>query len=278
MNDTSHARSVEPGAEAAIGARNRLLAMVAHEMRTPLMPIINGALILQRQGLKTDEVRETACLIERQGRVLGRLINDLMDISLAEHGGIQLARREVSMAEIVESCVQTVAPLVSDRGRRLRVTVSREPMLMHADAARLCQAVQNLIVNATKFSPPGGLISINAERSEGCAMLEVRDEGVGIEPERLESIFRLFETGETEASRRDGGLGIGLYLARRFVEAHSGTLVAASDGSGKGSVFTIRVPRAGCSPESEGLHRSGPVRRSVSTLTTASNSHDSACA
>jgi signal transduction histidine kinase len=250
--------------------RDRLLATVAHELRTPLMPIISGALILQRRGIDPELTRATARIIARQARLLGRLVDDLLDVSRVKLGAFELQSRRVSMAAIVESCVQTLTPYISDRGQRLQVTISRESMELDADAARLCQALQNLIVNSAKFSERGAVIRVHAARDQGDAVVVVDDEGVGINAAHLESIFTLYaQVGASSRHDRGGGLGIGLYLARRFVEAHGGTLIAASAGLGKGSSFTIRIPCPGVAPEAARVPQCDPSSRSVSALTTA---------
>ena len=272
MNTASPSILVEsPDSEVAVRERDgeRLLATVAHELRTPLMPIIGGALVLQRRGIDPELVQATARLIERQGRLLGRLVDDLLDTSRAKLGAVQLQRRRVSMSAIVDSIVQTMAPYIDDRGQSLQVTISPESMELYADAARLGQALQNLIVNSAKFSDRGTSIRVRAARDDGDAVVVVSDDGVGIDASHLESIFTLYAQVGGGSASREAGLGIGLYLARRFVEAHGGTLIAASPGVGGGSSFTIRVPCLGFAPEAAGFPQWGASSRSVSALTTA---------
>ncbi len=260
----------ESEAEVRERQRDRLLATVAHELRTPLMPIISGALVLQRRGIDPELAQATARVIERQARLLGRLVEDLLDISRAKLGGVELQRRRVSLSAIVESCAQTMAPYICDRGQRLQVTISPHLLELDADATRLCQALQNLIVNSAKFSERGSVIRVRAARDQRDAVVVVSDDGVGIDAAHLESIFTLYaQVGASSACYRGGGLGIGLYLARRFVEAHGGTLIATSAGVGAGSSFTIRIPCPGFAPDGEGVPQWGPSSRSVSTLTTA---------
>lgn len=263
--------SGKPGsdAEAHQHERDQVLATVAHELRTPLMPIINGALILQRRGIDPEVAQATARIIERQARLLGRLVDDLLDVSRAKLGAVKLQRRRVSMSAIVESCVQTMVPYISDRGQRLQVTISPDSMELDADATRLCQAVQNLILNSAKFSERGAVIRVRAEWDRGGAAVVVTDDGVGIDAAHLDSIFTLYTQVGAGSTSGGGGLGIGLYLARRFVEAHGGTLIATSAGVGKGSSFTIRIPCSASAPEGAGAPQWDPSSRSVSALTTA---------
>ena len=234
------------------------------------MPIISGALVLQRRGIDPELAQATARIIERQARLLGRLVDDLLDISRAKFGAFELQRRRVSMSAIVESCVQTLAPHIRDRGQCLQVTISPDSMELDADATRLCQALQNLIVNSAKFSDRGAVIRVRATRDQGDALVIVSDDGVGIDAAHLDSIFTLYpQVGAGSAHGRGGGLGIGLYLARSFVEAHGGTLIATSAGVGAGSSFTIRIPCSAFAPEGAGIPQWDPRSRSVSALTTA---------
>lgn len=256
-----------PDSEAEV--RDRLLATVVHELRTPLMPIVSGALVLQRRGIGPELVQATARIIERQARLLGRLVEDLLDISRAKLGVVELQRRRVSMSAVVESCVQTMAAHISDRGQRLQVAISPDSMELDADAARLCQSLQNLIVNSAKFSGRGAVIRVRAARDHGDVVVVVSDDGVGIDAVHLESIFTLYTQVGARSAHDRGGLGIGLYLARRFVEAHGGTLIATSAGVGAGSSLTIRIPCPGFAPDAEGVPQWGPSSRSVSALTTA---------
>jgi signal transduction histidine kinase len=191
-------------------SRDRLLTTVAHELRTPLMPIIHSAQMLQRRGLEPELVQATARIIERQARLLGRLVEDLLDVSHAKLGAVQLRRERVSMADIVESTVQTTAAHISDRGQRLQVAISADSMELHADPTRLCQALQNLLVNSAKFSGHGTVIRVRAACEDGDAVVVVSDEGVGIEASDLESIFTLYTQVGGRTASRDGGLGIGL--------------------------------------------------------------------
>ncbi len=272
MNSASPSFLVgNPDSEAGVRERerDRLLATVAHELRTPLMPIVSGALVLQRRGIDPELAQATARIIERQARLLGRLVDDLLDVSHAKLGTVELQRRRVSMSEIVESCTQTMAGCISDRGQRLQVTISPDSMELDADATRLCQALQNLIANSAKFSERGGMIRVSAARDRRDVVVVVDDDGVGIDPDHLESIFTLYtQIGVRAVHGHGAGLGIGLYLARRFVEAHGGTLVATSAGVGSGSSFTMRIPCPGFPLDAEGVQweRSS---RSVSALTTA---------
>lgn len=222
---------------------NNYVAMVAHELRDPLTPIINAAAILLQSPGDTTMVQRTAAVIDRQARIMRNLIDDLMNISRLQTGKLQLNRARVSMAEVIRRSLETASPFCEQRNQKVRVTLAPSPMELHADAERLIQALRNLIVNAAKYSQRGSEVRIHAERKGGDATVHVSDDGIGIQAADLESIFSLFIQGESgRISTSNGGLGIGLFLARQFAEAHGGSLRASSDGVGKGSTFTLRIP------------------------------------
>jgi signal transduction histidine kinase len=215
---------------------NHYMALVAHELSDPLTPIINAAAVMKDQPADEDRVRRCADIIARQARHMMGLIEDLVQFSRMRDGKLNLNRARVSMAEIVRRAVEAASPFCLQRMQRLRVSVAPERMILDADAARLTQALRNLIVNASKFSEPGSEIRVDAERDGGDVLVIVSDPGIGIDFAQLDSIFTLL------TKRANGGLGIGLFLARQFAEAHGGSLRAASPGVGKGSTFTLRVP------------------------------------
>lgn len=250
--------------------RNNYVSMVAHELRDPLMPIINAAAVLKRMPLDPELVRRSAGIIERQANLMNRLIDDLMNVSRVQTGKMRMERSSVSMSEVVEQCMETMAPLFKQRGQRLLVTVSRDAMTMYADASRLTQALRNLVANAFKYGDPHKEVRVCAYREQGEAVVTVADFGIGIEPAELDSIFGLFvQAGTPNSPRANGGLGIGLYLARTFAEANGGSITAVSSGHGRGSTFMLRVP---CLPFDASTVREDqyiPSRRSLSFLTTA---------
>jgi signal transduction histidine kinase len=248
--------------------RSHYIAIVAHELRGPLLPILNAASVLKRRPLDTDVVFQCASIIDRQARVINRRVDDLLDISRLQRGNLILNRARISILEIVRQAVEMVAPVASQRGIAIQVTLACEPIELNADGGRLVQAVQNLLANAVKFSSKGSDVHVRAHRDGDHVVVTVTDSGVGLETKDLESIFTLFAQADPASFERDsGGLGIGLYLARKFAVAHGGTLTAASAGPGHGSVFTLRVP-ALAGETLEGV-QSAPSSRSVSFLTTA---------
>jgi two-component system CheB/CheR fusion protein len=256
--------------ELSAGNRHNYVAMVAHELRDPLMPIINAASVLKRMPLDVDLVHRTAGVIERQARIMNRLIDDLMNVSRVQSGKLRLDRAPVSMPEVIEQCMETMAPLFRQRGQRLLVSVSPHAMAMHADALRLTQAVRNLVANAAKYGDPNKEVCVRAYRDHEEAVVTVADSGIGIEPAEIESIFGLFaQASQALAPHANVGLGIGLYLARKFAEAHGGSITAASPGRGRGSTFMLRVPCLDFDANAVRQDQYIASKRSVSFLTTA---------
>lgn len=253
--------------------QSHLIAIVAHELRGPLMPIRNTVELLKRAPLDVLTVRRAAEVIERQVIGMMRLIDDLVDVSHVTSCNLEIQRRRVTMRDIVERCVEIVGTYVADRGHTLSVDIAAEPVYLLADGMRVCQSLQNLVTNAAKYTNSGGEIRIRAHRDQGHAVFEVSDNGIGIAADQLEVIFDMFaQDGQSGSRRSEGGLGIGLFLARNLVAAHGGTVLASSAGAGLGSEFTVRLP---CEdPEKNGRERHqderfGNASRSDSFLTTA---------
>ena len=239
-----------PSPQDVHAGQSHLIAIVAHELRGPLMPIRNTVELLKRAPLDALTVRRAAEVIERQVIGMMRLIDDLVDVSHLTSGNLEIQRRRVSMREIVEHCVEIVGTYVADRGHKLLVEISAEPVYLVADAMRVCQSLQNLVTNAAKYTNNGGVIRIRARRDNGQAVFEVSDNGIGIAADQLEIIFDMFaQDGQVGSRRSEGGLGIGLFLTRNLVEAHGGAVVATSAGPGLGSEFIVRLP---CESSNEG--------------------------
>jgi PAS domain S-box-containing protein len=219
------------------------LAMLAHELRNPLAPIRNAAGII---GMQKDASRETLWardVIERQSAQLTRLVDDLLDVSRITRGKLRLKGAPMDLNEALHRAIETVQPQIEARRQALQLTLSPKPLAVHGDLARLTQVVANLLGNASKYTQEGGEIRVTTEERGGDALLSVRDNGVGIAPHVLERVFDLFAQGERTLERSEGGLGIGLTLARRIVQLHGGAIKAKSEGPGKGSEFTVSLPR-----------------------------------
>jgi signal transduction histidine kinase len=233
-------RAARAEAEAASHARDEFMAMLSHELRNPLAAIANAAGVLQSIERRPGFEGRAVDIIQRQTRHLSRLIDDLLDVARVTLGKTVLVRAPLNLAEVVEASLAVLRG--AGRLEVHRVTARLAPVWVDADAARLAQIVDNLLVNAIKYTPPGGAIDVQTRHDGDEALLSVRDTGIGIAPELLPRIFELFAQGPRSLDRAPGGLGVGLTLAHRLVQAHGGRLEAASDGPDTGSVFTVRLP------------------------------------
>src|SRR5262245_17788749 len=223
--------------------------MLAHELRNPLAPIRNGVQILDLVGATDPAAREAREVIRRQVSNLVRLVDDLLDVSRITQGKIQLQPERTDLAAILTGAVESARPFYQARGHRLEIQLPDEPLPIRADVVRTTQAVVNLLINAAKFTPAPDTIRVRAARvprpgsSGDAAELRVRDPGIGIPVNVLPDIFDPFRQ-ERFGGRRDEGLGLGLTLARRFLDMQCGTLEAFSDGPGRGSEVVLRMPIA----------------------------------
>ncbi|WP_332827768.1 PAS domain-containing hybrid sensor histidine kinase/response regulator [Ramlibacter sp.] len=224
---------------------NEFLAMLAHELRNPLAPIRNAVTIMQLETLASPVLRNCRDVIDRQLTHVTRLVDDLLDVGRLTTGKIKLRKELLRLSDVVARSVETVRPLIAARRHALEVDQPAEPIYVNGDATRLSQVLQNLLVNAARYTPEGGRIVLDVAASDNFVNLRVQDNGRGIAAENLESIFQLFMQGESGTSAgADSGLGIGLTLARSLAEMHGGTIEAHSPGPGQGSTFTVRLPRS----------------------------------
>ncbi len=222
--------------------KDEFLAMLAHELRNPLSPILNAVHLLRLQGDENLVQQEARSIIERQVGQLAHLVDDLMEVARFTSGKIRLHPARLDMRGVVERAVESARPLIDRRRHILDVDVPDEPVWMEADPRRLEQVVVNLLNNAAKYTDEGGHIRV-VVRSVGREMvLSVRDTGVGIDLEQFPDIFDLFTQADRSLDRSQGGLGIGLSLVQRLVDMHGGTVEVRSEGLGLGSEFTIRLP------------------------------------
>jgi CheY-like chemotaxis protein/two-component sensor histidine kinase len=198
--------------------------------------------LLRLVDRNSDAAEQARSIMERQMSHMTRLIDDLMEISRISSGKIELRREDVELADVVRSAVETSRPLIEAAGHRLALELPDEPLQLHADPLRLAQVVANLLNNAAKYTEEGDYIRLGARREGDQAVLSVRDSGLGIPPELLPRVFDMFAQIDRSLSRAQGGLGIGLALARSLVEMHDGTIEAHSEGPGRGSEFLVRLP------------------------------------
>ena len=243
--DTERNRLLEEAREAN-RMKDEFLAMLSHELRTPLSAIVGWAHMLRTGGLDEPTVARAIETIDRNAKVQNQLIEDILDVSRIVAGKFHLDMRSVDLVRIVEAAIDTVSPLATSRGVQLRQDLSAEigpccPAI--GDPDRLQQVVWNLLTNAIKFTPRGGVVTVEVRRQDDPAEFEivVRDTGQGISADFLPHIFERFRQAGTGA-RRHGGLGLGLSIVRHIVEMHGGTVMATSAGEGQGSVFTLRLP------------------------------------
>jgi len=222
--------------------KDEFLALLAHELRNPLAPLRNAINILQLKESHDPDVLWCRGVIERQAIQLTRLVDDLLDVSRITLGKIKLRPEPLDLASVVARAVETSRPLIDAHRHELIVTMPETSIRVEGDRARLTQVVANLLNNAAKYQNDGGTIALTVERDSNGAVITVRDRGIGIAPDMLHEIFQLFSQGERTLDRAQGGLGIGLSLVKTVVELHGGLVTAASEGSGRGSEFSIRLP------------------------------------
>jgi PAS domain S-box-containing protein len=221
--------------------KDEFLAMLAHELRNPLAPIRNAVQVLQSPDQSEPVLRKCRDMIDRQVVHMARLLDDLLDVSRITRGTLELRKEPVRFGEVIRHAVETTEALMTANGQQLSIELGDDPML-EADMARLSQVFSNLLHNAAKYTPTGGRIEVRSWREDDDVVTTVHDTGIGIPGDMLPKIFEAFVQLDRSTGRLGGGLGIGLTLAQRLVEMHGGTLVAASEGPGAGSEFTVRLP------------------------------------
>jgi signal transduction histidine kinase/ActR/RegA family two-component response regulator len=234
------ARTREHALRNADRAKDEFLAMLSHELRNPLGALAAAAHLLRLLAPKDETAIRATDIVGRQVQHMTRLVEDLLDVSRVTRGKISLSREPLELSRAVESVVQQWRS--SGRLSKHEVRVELSPAWVRADAARVEQIISNLVGNAVKYTQDAGQVTITVRRERNAALLQVRDTGVGMSPELAAHVFDLFVQGERSLDRSLGGLGIGLTLVRRLAELHGGTAAAASDGPGKGSLFSVSLP------------------------------------
>ncbi len=223
-------------------AKDNYLAILAHELRTPLGTISTALHILGQLELRDDRAFRQIATISRQVDGLSHLVNDLLDISRIVRGKLELQLELVELCRIATNAVQAVHPYIESRGHLLEVSLPAEPVWVEVDALRMEQVITNLLTNAAKYTEPGGTIWLTVTRLDDSATICVRDTGVGIPQDKLWQVFDLFNQLGLTSTHSQGGLGIGLSLARHLVNLHGGAIEATSEGPGMGSEFIVRLP------------------------------------
>ena len=224
--------------------KDEFLATLAHELRNPLAPLANMLEVIRRSAGDRSALDEAVDVMGRQTAQLVRLVDDLLDLSRITHNRLELRTQRVDLASVIRQAVQASQPFVEAAGHTLRVVLPDVPVPVNADPVRLAQVFGNLINNACKYTPSGGAIELTMARAGDEATIAVHDTGIGIPPNKLETIFEMFSQVDSSLERSQGGLGIGLTLVKRLVQMHGGTVVAKSGGAGRGSEFVVRLPVA----------------------------------
>jgi PAS domain S-box-containing protein len=241
VNITARKRA-EDGLRDAVARKDHFLAMLAHELRNPLAPLVSALAVLHRSGSDPALLEQLRPTMERQVGLMVRLIDDLMDISRLSFNKLGLQLSTATLGSIVRDAVDASRPAVEAAGQHLEVRLPEAAVFVEVDPARLTQSIGNLLNNAVKFTGRGGRITIIAASDGGDVVVRVIDTGIGLSPETLATAFEMFTQADSSIERTRGGLGIGLGLARQLVEMHGGSLTALSAGTGQGSEFVIRLP------------------------------------
>lgn len=222
--------------------KDEFLSMLANELRTPLAPLRNSVQILRAKAQSVPELQWAREVIDNQVQHMSRLVDDLADMSRAGAGAIELRRERVALASAINAAVEMCRPMIEESRHQLMVSIPVEPIHVNADPTRLAQVIANLLHNAVKYTDAPGRIEVVLERDGGEGVVRVTDNGVGIPPEMLDRVFEIFTQIDRSRERAQGGLGLGLTLARQLVELHGGRIEARSEGTGKGSQFVVRLP------------------------------------
>jgi PAS domain S-box-containing protein len=251
LTDISERKKREEELRKANRRKDEFLATLAHELRNPLAPIRNAAHIITSHPVKDPVLEQAAGIIERQVCHMAHLVDDLMDVSRIERGKIELQKCPLDFGKVVAHALEVLAPVIEERKHHVRVTLPDAVLTVDGDPVRLEQIVTNLLTNACKFTHAGGAITVKASREGDEVVLQVSDNGIGMAKETLGRIFEIFFQADNSFSRTLGGLGLGLMLVKQLTELHGGSITAASDGLGKGSRFTLKLPALEQQPAEE---------------------------
>jgi len=228
---------------AADQRKDEFLAMLAHELRNPLAPISTGAHLLKLLHSDNAQITQTCSIIVRQVDHMTSLVDDLLDVSRVTRGLVSLSTQVLDFKRVVDDAAEQIRPLIAARRHRVVIELPATPAYVKGDHKRLVQVCANLLNNATKYTPEGGTIQLRVDPDGDDYVLTVADDGIGMEPGLVERVFDLFTQAERTPDRSQGGLGLGLALVKSLVELHGGQVKAYSAGLGKGSTFTVRLPR-----------------------------------
>jgi len=241
-----HEMDVRQKAEDALIVADRrkdeFLATLAHELRNPLAPIRTGLDILRIRSGDAQATQRATDIMERQLRQMVRLVDDLLDVSRINTGKFAIKMGRVELKAVVNDALEVVRSYIELHGHELVLDLPDRPVFLHGDATRLAQILSNLLNNAAKYTNRGGRVTLSGYVEDKTLVLEVQDTGIGLAPEMLDSVFEMFVQVDSTLERTNAGLGVGLSLARKLVELHGGTITARSEGLGRGSCFSVRLP------------------------------------
>ena len=257
------AEAAREEAQAANRVKDEFLAVLSHELRSPLNPILGWSSLLQSKKLDAAKTAQALATIQRNAKLQSELIEDLLDVSRILQGKLSLNVAPVHLTSTLRAAMETVRLAADAKSIQFEVILEPEVGLVSGDTTRLQQVMWNLLSNAVKFTPPGGQVSIRLERLDSCACLTISDTGQGIAPDFLPYVFDYFRQANAATTRKFGGLGLGLAIVRQLVELHGGTVGVESLGEGKGATFTVRLPLM---PTPSGGKPSAPETAQVSDL------------
>jgi signal transduction histidine kinase len=232
-------------AQRANRIKDNFLATLSHELRTPLNAILGYTWMLRANALAGDRREHALETVERNAKTVSRMLYDLLDVSRIASGKLTLTMQLMDLRTLVLESVESVAPKVAENGLSLQVDTEKDPVLIQGDRARLQQVVWNLLSNALKFTPAGGCINVTVKSDRKTATIVVQDSGIGIPPAFQSRVFEPFQQVRLKSAPQIGGLGLGLAIVHQIIELHGGTVTLQSEGEGKGSTFTVRLPRHG---------------------------------
>ncbi len=252
-------RKAELAARKAVVQRDQFLAMLSHELRNPLSALLNAVGVLEHEAADRDTAARARHTLRRQVHQMARLLDDLLDVARITQGKIDFRKQVLDLNLLICEAAQVIQPAIDVRRQHFSVVTASEPVLVEGDPTRLLQVVENLLTNASKYTPSGGTIFLELRRDAEQCELAVRDNGRGIDPTMLDDIFDMFVQSNNAIDRSDGGMGVGLTLVQTLVKMHDGTVAAHSDGIGLGSQFVIRLPLTRKELKKTPAERSVPV-------------------
>ncbi len=235
-------KASEEALRAADRVKDEFLALLAHELRNPLAPIRYALAANKKPGRTPEQFKRSEEIMERQVAHMSRLLDDLLDVSRIKRSTLELKKTPTELTFVVGSAIDTARPVLEAKNHTLSLDLPKHAVRLEADAVRLAQVFSNLLINAAKYTDPGGQIQLRAAREGSEIVFAIRDNGIGISADMMPRLFKIFEQAQGALGRAEGGLGIGLSLVRGIVTLHGGSVEARSDGPGTGSEFIVRLP------------------------------------